>query len=252
MDNNTVIFEQRIGVGIITLNRPKALNAINEDMLKEICGKIAECDRDAGIGAIVLRGSDKAFAAGIDVKDLSQRLEKENFSPEKLLPYFESIHRTKKPLIAAVAGYALGLGCELALSCDIILAADNARFGQPELSLGVTPGYGACNRLYRTIGHYKTAEMILTGRAMMAEEAFAAGIVSRIVPLSDVFEEAVKVGMKIAALPEGSVLLAKDALKNAAETLLSSGIAYENKICRIALQSEDFRDLLKGFISKKP
>lgn len=252
MEYQNILAENRGPVGIITLNRPRALNAVCEQMLQELSQQLDLFCNDDSIAAIVLKGSDKAFAAGIDIGELQNKVE--NFGIEaldKTYTYFKQIDNCPKPIIAAVAGYALGIGCELALSCDIILVADNARFGQPEISLGVIPGFGSTQRLAKTIGKSKTMEMVLTGRALNAEEAVACGIASRIVALPDLFEEAIKTAMRISALPQNAIRLAKDAIKQAYNSNLEAGIAYENKNCKICLGSNGFKESLQNFIEKR-
>lgn len=252
MEYKNILAETRGAVGIITLNRPKALNAICESMLQEVAEQVRLYDQDDSISAIILKGSDKAFAAGIDIKELQAKV---SVNPIEALDntykYFKQIDDCRKPIIAAVAGYALGIGCELALTCDIILIADNARFGQPEISLGVIPGFGAAQRLTKTIGKSKTMEMVLTGRALNAEEAVACGIASRIVALPDLFDESLKTAMRIAALPRYAVMLAKDAIKQSFNAGLESGIDYENKNCKICLGTNGFKESLERFIEKR-
>ena len=252
MEYKNILAETRGAVGIITLNRPKALNAICESMLQEVAEQVRLYDQDDSISAIILKGSDKAFAAGIDIKELQAKV---SVNPIEALDntykYFKQIDDCRKPIIAAVAGYALGIGCELALTCDIILIADNARFGQPEISLGVIPGFGATQRLTKTIGKSKTMEMVLTGRALNAEEAVACGIASRIIALPDLFDESLKTAMRIAALPRYAVMLAKDAIKQSFNAGLESGIDYENKNCKICLGTNGFKESLERFIEKR-
>ena len=252
MEYKNILAETRGAVGIITLNRPKALNAICESMLQEVAEQVRLYDQDDSISAIILKGSDKAFAAGIDIKELQAKV---SVNPIEALvntyKYFKQIDDCRKPIIAAVAGYALGIGCELALTCDIILIADNARFGQPEISLGVIPGFGATQRLTKTIGKSKTMEMVLTGRALNAEEAVACGIASRIIALPDLFDESLKTAMRIAALPRYAVMLAKDAIKQSFNAGLESGIDYENKNCKICLGTNGFKESLERFIEKR-
>ena len=252
MEYQNILVEERGPVGIITLNRPRALNAVCEQMLQELSHQLdLFCNNDS-ISAIVLKGSDKAFAAGIDIAELHDKVEAFGIEAvDKTYTYFKQIDNCPKPIIAAVAGYALGIGCELALSCDIILVADNARFGQPEISLGVIPGFGSTQRLAKTIGKSKTMEMILTGRALNAEEAVDCGIASRIVALPDLFEEAIKTAMRISALPQNAIRLAKDAVKQAYNSNLEAGIAYENKSCKICLGSNGFRESLLNFMQKR-
>lgn len=252
MEYKNILTGVRGSAGIITLNRPKALNAVCESMLEEIAAQLKIFEEDSNIAAIIIRGSDKAFAAGIDLRELQAKVSDNAIEAlDNTYKYFRKIDECRKPIIAAVAGYALGIGCELALSCDIILAADNARFGQPEISLGVIPGFGSTQRLCKTIGKSKTMEMILTGRALNAEEAVACGIASRIVALPDLFEECIKTANRIAALPKYAVELAKDAIKQSFNSSLESGIAYENKNCKICLGAKGFKESLDRFIEKR-
>ncbi len=252
MEYKNILTGVRGSAGIITLNRPKALNAVCESMLEEIAAQLKIFEEDSNIAAIIIRGSDKAFAAGIDLRELQAKVSDNAIEAlDDTYKYFRKIDECRKPIIAAVAGYALGIGCELALSCDIILAADNARFGQPEISLGVIPGFGSTQRLCKTIGKSKTMEMILTGRALNAEEAVACGIASRIVALPDLFEECIKTANRIAALPKYAVELAKDAIKQSFNSSLESGIAYENKNCKICLGAKGFKESLDRFIEKR-
>ena len=252
MEYQNILVEVRDSVGIITLNRPRALNAICEQTLSELSLQLDLFAHDDTISAIVLKGSDKAFAAGIDIAELQSKVETYGIDAlDKTYNYFKQIENFSKPIIAAVSGYALGIGCELALACDIILVADNARFGQPEISLGVIPGFGATQRLAKTIGKSKTMEMILTARSLNAEEAVAHGIASRIVPLADLFNEAIDVALKISDLPANILKLAKDAIKYAFNSNLDAGIAYENKNCKICLESDDFKKSLQSFMEKR-
>lgn len=252
MEYKNILTGVRGSAGIITLNRPKALNAVCESMLEEIAAQLKIFEEDSNIAAIIIRGSDKAFAAGIDLRELQAKVSDNAIEAlDDTYKYFRKIDECRKPIIAAVAGYALGIGCELALSCDIILAADNARFGQPEISLGVIPGFGSTQRLCKTIGKSKTMEMILTGRALNAEEAVTCGIASRIVALPDLFEECIKTANRIAALPKYAVELAKDAIKQSFNSSLESGIAYENKNCKICLGAKGFKESLDRFIEKR-
>ncbi len=252
MEYNNITAEVRGSIGIIILNRPKALNALNLEMISEIATAACSFDDDANIKAIVIRGSDKAFAAGIDIKELVGKIGQGSFSLEEMRNHMQKISNLKKPIIAAVSGYALGIGCELALACDFILAADNARFGLPELSLGVIPSFGATQRLTKIIGKSKAMEMILTGRAMSAEEAEKAGIVSRIVAMPDLFEETIKTAMRIASQSCAAVNLAKDCIKQAEANInLNQGIDYESKNAQICLNSDEFKELLRNFAEKQ-
>lgn len=245
MELNTVVSEIKGKVGIITLNRPKALNAVSEEMLRELTSQTKAFDEDPWVRAIIIRGSDKAFAAGIDVRDLIEKVNSRDTELLKMHKYMETFAATRKPLIAAVAGFALGIGCEIALNCDIILAADNAKFGQPELSLASIPCFGATQLLT------KAMEVILSGRAINAEEAERTGLVSRIIPLTDLYDECYKVAAKIAEQSDLAVSTAKQAIKQAAaNTPLATGIALENQSSRMCLNSEDFRESLADFIRK--
>lgn len=245
MELNTVVSEIKGKVGIITLNRPKALNAVSEEMLRELTSQTKAFDEDPWVRAIIIRGSDKAFAAGIDVRDLIEKVNSRDTELLKMHKYMETFAATRKPLIAAVAGFALGIGCEIALNCDIILAADNAKFGQPELSLASIPCFGATQLLT------KAMEVILSGRAINAEEAERTGLASRIIPLTDLYDECYKVAAKIAEQSDLAVSTAKQAIKQAAaNTPLATGIALENQSSRMCLNSEDFRESLADFIRK--
>lgn len=239
-------------VGIITINRSKALNAINLGVIREIAEQAEIFDKDENIKVLIIKGDEKTFAAGIDIKELLLKAHLPDVGIDEMQGYFKSFSQIKKPIIAAVAGYALGVGCELALACDIILAADNARFGQPELSLGIIPSFGATQRLTKAIGKAKTMEMILSGRALNAEEALSSGLVSRIIPLPDLFEESVKTAKRIAAQPLKAICLAKDVIKHAASNMnLNDGIDYEASASKRCLSSEEFRESLKNFAVKQ-
>lgn len=247
-----IIAEEQNNVGTITLNRNDTLNSVCLDMLKEIAAQIEAYDSNDGIGAVVLRGSDKAFAAGIDLNEIQIRKNESTRFLDEYRRTFDRIRNCKKPLIAAVAGYALGIGCELAMVCDILLAADNARFGQPEITLGCIAGFGGTQMLTYAVGKAKAMEMILTGRAMNAQEADSAGLVSRIVPLADLFEDARLTAEKIASMPAEAVLLAKDSVKHALNDGIDDGIDYEGKNSQICLSSRDFAESLQAFIEKRP
>ena len=204
MEYANITVETRENLGIITLNRPQALNAVNAEMLKELALAAEAFDNNDAVRVLIVKGDGKTFAAGIDIKEVLSRADSKFLGIDEMQNCFRRFAAIKKPIIAAVSGYALGIGCELALACDIILAADNARFGQPELSLGTIPAFGATQRLTRALGKAKAMEMILSGRALTAEEAFVSGLVSRIVPLPDLFEDAAKTAVRIAAQPPES------------------------------------------------
>lgn len=251
MNYSFISTECRGSVAIVTLKRIENLNAVNLQMLSEIADALVKFDKDDAIGAMLLCGSDKAFAAGIDVNELTNQAQNAVAYDQEMFEAFMRIRSCKKPIVAAVAGYVLGIGLQLALCGDIILAADNARFGQPEVSLGVIPGFGAATNLTATIGKPKAAEMILTGRALNAEDALNAGLISRIVPLSDVFDEGVRTAMRIAAQPRIAVLAAKEALKAAACQDGDSALALENKLLHLCMLSDDFRESLLAFAEKR-
>ena len=237
-------------VGIVTLNRPKQLNAINFHLVRELADALEEFDRDETIRCIVITGAgDRAFAAGADIKEMSDK------SPiDMMLGGFESwirIRDIKKPLIAAVGGYALGGGCELAMNCDMIVASENAQFGQPEIKLGIIPGAGGTQRLARTFGKFRTMEMVLTGENFTAQEMAAHGLVNRIVPKGAHLNEAIKLAKIVATRAPLAVRLAKDAVLAASETTLEQGLAIERKNFFLLFSSEDMREGMQAFIEKR-
>lgn len=251
MEINNITIEVRGNLGIITIDRPKALNALNEDMLREIAEQAKEMDENPLIRVIILRGGEKAFAAGIDVKDLVTKLGERKNALARMQGYMQSFAATRKPIVAAVSGFALGIGCELILNCDIVLAANSAKFGLPELSLGMIPSFGGTQKLTKAIGKTKAMEMILSGRAMTAEEAEQAGLVSRIIPLTDLDDETFKAAGKIAAQSENAVNAAKALIKSAAAgTELTAGLEAENLGCQMCLESSDFQDALRKLAEK--
>ena len=247
----TIKVERRDRVGLITLHRPEALNALNLQVMHEVVAAAEEFDRDAEIGCLVLTGSEKAFAAGADVKEM-QDLEFVDAYREDLFAEWERLTRVRKPVVAAVAGYALGGGCELAMMCDILLAADTAKFGQPEIKLGVLPGMGGSQRLTRAVGKAKAMELCLTGRMMGAEEAERAGLVSRIVPAAELLAEAVKLAATIASMSPLAVLAAKDAVNRAFESTLAEGLRYERRLFHAAFATADQKEGMAAFVQKRP
>ena len=247
MEYANITVETRENLGIITLNRPQALNAVNAEMLKELALAAEAFDNNDAVRVLIVKGDGKTFAAGIDIKEVLSRADSKFLGIDEMQNCFRRFTAVKKPIIAAVSGYALGIGCELALACDIILAADNARFGQPELSLGTSPAFGATPRLTRALGKAKAMEMILSGRALTAEEAFVSGLVSRIVPLPDLFEDAAKTAARIAAQPLGALKAAKEAVLAAQNTPLEEGIAFEGKAAQCCLAADEFRESLRNF-----
>ena len=247
MEYANITVETRENLGIITLNRPQALNAVNAEMLKELALAAEAFDNNDAVRVLIVKADGKTFAAGIDIKEVLSRADSKFLGIDEMQNCFRRFTAVKKPIIAAVSGYALGIGCELALACDIILAADNARFGQPELSLGTIPAFGATQRLTRALGKAKAMEMILSGRALTAEEAFVSGLVSRIVPLPDLFEDAAKTAARIAAQPLGALKAAKEAVLAAQNTPLEEGIAFEGKAAQCCLAADEFRESLRNF-----
>lgn len=249
-DYTAILVETRGRVGWITLNRPEALNALNGQLVTELIEAALAFDADPEIGAIVLTGSERAFAAGADITEMAEY----GYS-EMLLggpfPSWGGFERLRTPIIAAVSGFALGGGCELAMMCDIILTSDTAKFGQPEINLGVLPGFGGSQRLPRAVGKYKAAEMVLTGRMMGAEEAERSGLVSRVVPLADLAEEAMKVAEIIASKSLPAVYAAKDALQAAQEMPLAEGLRFERQAFAAAFATDDQKEGMRAFVEKR-
>jgi enoyl-CoA hydratase len=246
----TILTETRGKVGLITLNRPKALNALNSTVLAEMLSALTAFEADENVGAIVITGSEKAFAAGADIKEMQPK----SFAEAYLEDFFagwEGLTRIRKPIIAAVAGYALGGGCELAMMCDFILAADNAKFGQPEITLGVMPGMGGSQRLTRLVGKSKAMDMCLTGRMMDAAEAERSGLVSRIVPVADLLAEAMKSAEKIAGFSLPAVMMCKEAVNRAYETTLAEGLRFERRVFHSMFALADQKEGMAAFVEKR-
>ncbi len=252
MSYETLLVEVRGPVGLITLNRPKALNALSGQTMDELTQALDALEADAAIGAIVLTGSEKAFAAGADIKEMKDQTFADAFNGDFITRNWERVTRCRKPVIAAVAGYALGGGCELAMMCDFILAADNAKFGQPEITIGTIPGAGGTQRLTRFVGKSKAMEMCLTGRMMDAEEAERSGLVSRVVPVGDLVEEAVKVATKIAGLSAPIVMMAKESVNRAYESTLSEGVKFERRLFHATFATSDQKEGMNAFAEKRP
>lgn len=247
----TLLVETRGPVTLITLNRPQALNALNSQVLAELIAALEAYDADASQGCAVLTGSEKAFAAGADIKEMSDQ----GFAHMYGVNFFAGYDRvtaTRKPVIAAVAGYALGGGCELAMMCDFILAGDNAKFGQPEIKLGVTPGMGGSQRLPRAIGKAKAMEMCLTGRMMDAEEAERSGLVARIIPVADLVDDAIKTATTIAGMAPLAVKANKEMVNAAYETNLQMGIQFERRLFHGLFGTEDQKEGMAAFVEKRP
>lgn len=247
----SVLVEKRGAVALLTLNRPDALNALNAALLHELADLLEEQDRDASIGAIVITGSAKAFAAGADIKEM-QNLSFPSVYVEEAFGVVDRIAATRKPVIAAVAGFALGGGCELAMACDIVIAADTARFGQPEITLGVMPGFGGTQRLVRAIGKAKAMDLYLTGRMMDAAEAERSGLAARVVPAGELLEEALKIATRIASFSRPSVLMLKESVGRAFELGLSEGIRFERRLFQSLFATEDQKEGMAAFIGKRP
>jgi enoyl-CoA hydratase len=246
-----VIVDTHGAVGLIRLNRPQALNALSAALMADLDAALEAFEADPAIGAIVLTGSEKAFAAGADIKEMQDKTFAEAFLDD-FISKWERLTRVRKPVVAAVAGFALGGGCEIAMMCDFILAADTAKFGQPEIKLGVIPGAGGTQRLTRAVGKAKAMEMILTGRMMDAEEAERSGLVSRVVPAASLIEEAVKVAGSIAALSRPAVFAAKEAVNRAYETTLAEGVKFERRIFHSLFATEDQKEGMRAFAEKRP
>jgi enoyl-CoA hydratase len=248
---NTILVEQRGAVTLVTLNRPQALNALNRDVLAELTEVFAAYDADGSHHCLVLTGSDKAFAAGADIKEMSTQGFSDMYSAD-FFGGWERITATRKPWIAAVAGYALGGGCELAMMADFIIAADNAKFGQPEIKLGVTPGMGGSQRLTWAIGKAKSMEMCLTGRMMSADEAERSGLVARVVPAADLLDETLKTAEAIAAMPPLAAVAAKEMINAAFEIPLNQGIRFERRLFHGLFGTEDQKEGMTAFVEKRP
>ncbi len=251
MTTETIIVERHGRVGIVRLNRPQALNALNATLRNELLGAVEAFDADAEVGCILITGSDKAFAAGADIKEMADKSYIDIFRADYAADY-ERLTRVRKPVIAAVAGFALGGGCELAMMCDFIIAADNAKFGQPEIKLGIIPGIGGTQRLARAVGKAKAMDLILTGRMMDAAEAERSGLVARVVPAARLMEEAIKVAETIAAMSQPSLLAAKEAVNRSFETSLAEGVRFERRVFHALFATKDRKEGMAAFIEKRP
>ncbi|HEV2562868.1 MAG TPA: enoyl-CoA hydratase [Rhizomicrobium sp.] len=251
MTYNNILVKTEGAVGVITLNRPKALNALNAELLGELVAALEAWDADDAVRAIVLTGSERAFAAGADIKEMAPLSYSDVFKANLFAFTNDRISAIRKPIIAAVAGYALGGGCELAMLCDFIIAADNAKFGQPEINLGVMPGIGGTQRLTRFVGKSKAMEMCLTGRNMDAAEAERAGLVSRVVPLADLLPEAMKAAAKIAEQSLPIVAMTKETVNRAYETTLSEGVRFERRLFHAMFATEDQKEGMAAFTEKR-
>jgi len=252
MSYENILVETRGPVGLITLNRPKALNALNSQLMQELARALEAFAGDDSVGAVVITGSERAFAAGADIKEMAGKSYMDVYREDFITRDWEHVLKIRKPVVAAVAGYALGGGCELAMMCDFILAADTAKFGQPEITIGTIPGAGGTQRLTRLVGKSKAMEMILTGRMMDAAEAERVGLVSRVVPAAELVEEALKVAEKIAGLSRPVVMLAKEAVNAAYETTLTEGLKFERRVFHSTFATEDQKEGMAAFAEKRP
>src|SRR5215216_3788221 len=238
-------------VGIVRLDRPKALNALCADLVRELGQALDAFEADPGIGCVVLTGSDKAFAAGADIKEMKDQTYQDVFLKDFITVGWEKVSQVRKPIIAAVAGYALGGGCEMAMMCDFIIAADNAKFGQPEITLGTIPGAGGTQRLPRFVGKSKAMDLVLTGRMMDAAEAERCGLVSRVVPLADLMNDAIATAEKIAGMSLPATMVAKEAVNRAFETTLSEGVRFERRTFHATFGFDDRAEGMAAFADKR-
>ena len=250
MNYETILVSRAERVGTITLNRPKALNALNSQVMDEVTTAAAELDADPGIGAIIITGSEKAFAAGADIKEMASLSFSEVFDAD-FFAAWSALAAVRTPLIAAVAGYALGGGCELAMMCDVLIAADTAKFGQPEIKLGVLPGMGGSQRLTRAIGKAKAMDLILTGRTIDAAEAERSGLVSRVVPADALLDEANAVATTISQMSRSAARMAKEAVNRAFESTLAEGLLYERRLFHSAFATDDQTEGMAAFTEKR-
>jgi enoyl-CoA hydratase len=247
-----IVVETRGRVGLLTLNRPKALNALNDQLMDELGAALLAFDGDEAIGAMVITGNEKAFAAGADIGAMKDWSYMDVFKAEYISRNWETLRRVRKPVIAAVAGYALGGGCELAMMCDIIIAADTAKFGQPEIKLGIIPGAGGTQRLPRSVGKAKAMDLVLSGRVMDAAEAERAGLVSRVVPAGKLLEETLAAASAIAAHSLPAVMMAKEAINRAYEAPLNEGMLFERRLFHSLFATSDQKEGMAAFLEKRP
>ena len=244
-------FDEDTGVAVIQMNRPDALNALSEAMMNDLTSALDRCDQEDKVGCVVLTGSKKAFSGGADIKEIKDKTYPESYYEDFISRNWERTARLRKPIIAAVAGYAVGGGCELALMCDIIIAADNAKFGQPEVRLGVMPGAGGTQRLTRAIGKSKTMELCLTGRLMDAGEAERFGLASRVVKAEDLMDEARSLARTIASMPMAGAMMTKEAVNYAYETPLSQGIQFERRLFQSLFSTADQKEGMDAYVEKR-
>jgi enoyl-CoA hydratase len=246
-----ILVERRGAVGIVTLNRPQALNALNAALVAEVGLAFDDLEGDSAIAAIVLTGNDKAFAAGADIKEMAEKTYIQAYAEDFITKGWERVAQCRKPVIAAVAGFALGGGCEVAMMCDIVIAAENARFGQPEINLGTMPGAGGTQRLPRFIGKAKAMDLCLTGRMMDAAEAERLGLVSRVVPADKLMDEAIAVAARIAQLSQPIAMMVKESVNRAFETTLAEGVRFERRLFHSTFATEDQKEGMAAFVAKR-
>ncbi|HEV3184009.1 MAG TPA: enoyl-CoA hydratase [Xanthobacteraceae bacterium] len=251
MTYQNIIVETRGRIGIIRLDRPHALNALNAALIGELKAAVDAFEKDAGVACLIVTGSDKAFAAGADIKEMADKSYMDAFMGD-FAAGWDALARARKPTVAAVAGFALGGGCELAMMCDLVIAADNAKFGQPEIKLGVIPGIGGTQRLTRAVGKAKAMDLCLTGRMMDAAEAERSGLVARVVPLANLMDEAVKVAETIASMSLPVLMIAKESVNRSFETTLAEGIRFERRVFHSLFATADQKEGMAAFIAKRP
>jgi enoyl-CoA hydratase len=248
---DNIIVEKRGAVGLITLNRPKALNALSVGLVTDLGAALDDMEADGAINAVVITGSDKAFAAGADIKEMASKTYMDAYLGDFITVGWERITTCRKPIVAAVAGYALGGGCEVAMMCDLVIAAETARFGQPEITIGTMPGAGGTQRLTRAVGKAKAMDLCLTGRMMDAAEAERAGLVARIVPADKLLDEALAVAAKIAEMSRPIAMMVKEAVNRSYETTLAEGIRFERRLFHSTFATEDQKEGMAAFIDKR-
>jgi enoyl-CoA hydratase len=251
MTYENILVDRKGAVGIITLNRPQALNALSAGLIKDLGAALDAFESDDAIGAVIVTGSEKAFAAGADIKEMAGKTYMDAYLKNFVTDGWERITTCRKPIVAAVAGYALGGGCEVAMMCDTVIAADTAKFGQPEITIGTIPGAGGTQRLTRAVGKAKAMDMCLTGRMMDAAEAERSGLVSRVVPAAQLLEEALKTAGKMAELSRPVVMMAKEAVNRAFETTLSEGVRFERRLFHSTFATEDQKEGMAAFVEKR-
>ncbi|GAB7521758.1 enoyl-CoA hydratase [Paraburkholderia sp. 2C] len=251
MAYENILVETRGRVGLITLNRPKALNALSDALIDELGEALHAFDADENIGAMIITGSEKAFAAGADIAMMSKYSYMDAYKNDYITRNWEAVRRIRKPIIAAVAGFALGGGCELAMLCDIIIAADTAKFGQPEIKLGIMPGAGGTQRLPRAVSKAKAMDMCLTARFMDADEAERAGLLSRVVPAASLLDEAISAAATIAEFPLPAVMMVKESINSAYETTLAEGVRFERRLFHSLFATEDQKEGMAAFLEKR-